>query len=208
MVGTLLSSRWDAESVILESDNDLSCFPTGSTVLQEQLAKELFRYGKYWRDYRESGDRVIFTETALSTNGASCSAELTVKPHGFVSGEHTHPKQEETSKVTKGTVRFRINGKEADAQVGQQVVIPAGTLHSWWNASEEEVVTRVTFGPALKTEAFFETFFGFAHDGKTNAHGMPKLLPAAVLFSAYKEEIQFPAPLPVHILLKMVLPLA
>jgi hypothetical protein len=43
-----------------------------------------------------TGEHAVIMETARSTNGAACSAELSVKPHGFVSGEHLHPKQEET----------------------------------------------------------------------------------------------------------------
>lgn len=155
-----------------------------------------------------TGERAVITETAQSSNGASCSAELSVKPQGFVSGEHIHPKQEETFEVKKGTLRFSISGKENDAQVGQVILIPADTPHSWWNASDEEVVTQVTFRPALKTEQFFETFFGFARDGKTDAHGMPKLLPAAFLNSTYKDEIQFILPLPARVLLKMLAPVA
>jgi quercetin dioxygenase-like cupin family protein len=61
-----------------------------------------------------TGEHVVITETAQRTNGAVCAAYLTVRPHGFVSGEHIHPKQEETLEVTKGTIRFRIAGKEAD----------------------------------------------------------------------------------------------
>src|SRR6266536_760427 len=155
-----------------------------------------------------TGERAVITQTALSTNGAACTAELSIKPHGFVSGEHIHPKQEETFEVTKGTMRFRIAGKEADAHVGQVVVIPAGTLHSWWNASDEEVVAHVSFRPALKSETFFETFFGLARDGKTDTRGRPNLFQAAILFCAYKDEIQFPAPLPVRMLLTLLVPLA
>lgn len=155
-----------------------------------------------------TGERAVFIQTAQQTNGASCAAELTIKPHGFVSGEHIHPKQEETFEVTKGTLRFRIDGKEADAQTGQVVVVPVGTLHSWWNATDEEVVTIVSFRPALKSETFFETFFGLARAGKTDKQGKPKLLQAAVLFRTYRDEIQFPVPLPVRMLLTAIVPLA
>jgi quercetin dioxygenase-like cupin family protein len=155
-----------------------------------------------------TGERVVITETALSTNGATLIAELFIKPHGSVAGEHIHSKQEETFEVTKGTIRFRLAGKEADAHAGDVVVIPAGTLHSWWNAGDEESVTYVSFRPALKSETFFETFFGLARDGKVDAHGRPHPLQAAILSSAYKDEIQFPTSLPVRMLLTLLLPFA
>jgi quercetin dioxygenase-like cupin family protein len=155
-----------------------------------------------------TGEHVVITETALSTHGTSCTAEVTIDPHGFVTGEHIHPRQEETFEVTKGRMRFSIAGKEADAHVGQVVVIPAGVPHSWWNASDEEIATRVTFRPALNSETFFETFFGLARDGKTDAQGRPNLLQSAILFSAFKNEIQFLVPLPVRVLLKLLFPFA
>ena len=82
-----------------------------------------------------------------------------------------HPKQEETFEVTKGTIRFRINGREADTIVGQKVVIPSVTLHSWWNASDEKVTATVWLRPALNTETFFETFLGLRETEK-RFHGV------------------------------------
>jgi hypothetical protein len=64
--------------------------------------------------------------------------DLSMKSHGFWAAEHIHLIQEEPFEVTRDTRRLRIQGKDADAAVGQRVVVPAGTAYSWWNASDEE----------------------------------------------------------------------
>jgi hypothetical protein len=83
----------------------------------------------------------------------------------------------------------------ATAQVGETVIVPAGTPHAWWNAGDDEIAARVEFRPALDAETFFETFFGLAEDGKVNAKGMPKLLQLMVLGRAYRREMRLPRPM-------------
>src|SRR5690348_16471753 len=155
-----------------------------------------------------TGERIVVLQSAQETDGELFAFELTVKPHGFVAVEHIHLKQEETFEVTRGTIRFRINGQEADAVVGQSVVVPSGTPHSWWIASDEEVAATVWLRPALYTEAFFETFFGLARDGKTNKRGLPNVFQTAVLVADYQDVTKVLLPPPVQILLKLLTPLA
>jgi quercetin dioxygenase-like cupin family protein len=154
-----------------------------------------------------TGERIVVLQSTQETNGELFAFELSVKPHGFVAAEHIHLKQEETFEVTRGTIRFRIHGKEADAVVGQVIVIPAGTPHSWWNASDEEVAATVWLRPALNFEIVIETLCGLARDGKTNARGLPNIFQIAMITATYKEtKVVLPAAVPV--LLKLLTPLA
>ena len=154
-----------------------------------------------------TGERIVVLQSTQETAGELFAFELSVKPHGFVSAEHIHLKQEETFEVTRGTIRFRINGKEADAVVGQRVVVPSGTPHSWWNESDEEVAATVWIRPALNFETVIETLSGLARDGKTNTRGLPNIFQIAVITAEYKEtKVLLPAAVPV--LLKLLTPLA
>jgi quercetin dioxygenase-like cupin family protein len=154
-----------------------------------------------------TGERIIFVRTASETNGEVMQADVFIRPHGFVTSEHIHPLQEERFEVTKGTIRFRLNEKEADATAGQVVVIPPGTLHSWWNPGEEEAAAHFEFRPALNAEAFLETIFGLVRDGKTDKQGRPGLLQMAVILPAYKDMFQLPLPWPLKVLFVVVAPL-
>jgi hypothetical protein len=59
-------------------------------------------------------------------------------------------------------------GKESALGPGEEIVVPPGTPHTFWNASPDEEVLhhRVELRPALKCEAFFETVFGLQRDGR------------------------------------------
>jgi quercetin dioxygenase-like cupin family protein len=154
-----------------------------------------------------TGEHIVVLQSGQETAGELFVFKLSLRPHGFVNAEHIHPKQEESFEVTKGTIRFRINGQEMDAATGQNVVIPAGTRHVLWNPSDEEASMTVWLRPAFKTEVFFETFFGLARDGKTNTRGLPNLLQTAVLVADY-QETQVLLPPAVPLLLKLLTPFA
>lgn len=145
-----------------------------------------------------TGEPIVVLQSTQETNGELFAFELSVKLHGFVAAEHIHLKQEETFEVTRGTIRFRINGKEADAFVGQRIVIPAGTPHSWWNESSEEVAATVWIRPALNFETVMRTLCGLARDGKTNKRGLPNIFQLAMLMADYQEtKPLLPAALPI-----------
>ncbi len=154
-----------------------------------------------------TGERIVVLQSGQETAGELFAFELSLRPHGFVNAEHIHPKQEEVFEVTRGTIRFRINGQEMDAATRRKVVIPAGTRHVLWNPSDEEASMTVWLRPALKTEVFFETFFGLARDGKTNKRGLPSIFQTAILVADY-QETKVLLPPPVQILLKLLTPLA
>jgi mannose-6-phosphate isomerase-like protein (cupin superfamily) len=128
-----------------------------------------------------TGERITFLKTSRETNGALVEMELSVRPHGFVVAAHVHRRQDETFRVLAGSLSFRLGDRELAAGAGEEVVIPAGVLHSWWNGGDEEARALLTLRPALRAETMFETIFGLARDGKTNARGMPNPLQMAVL---------------------------
>jgi hypothetical protein len=68
---------------------------------------------------------------------------------------------------------------------------------------------RVEFRPALRTEVVFETLMGLAAEGKVRRNGMPRALQASVFIQEYGEELYFPIPGPIKIVLaKVVAPVA
>ncbi len=48
--------------------------------------------------------------------------------------------------------------------------------------------------PALRTEVFFETFFGLAQDGKVTRKGLPHLLQMAVILREFEPEMRLAQP--------------
>ncbi len=56
----------------------------------------------------------------------------------------------------------RAAGSERVLEAGEEIVVPSGTPHTFWNASQsgEELRHVVELRPALNSEGFFGTVFG------------------------------------------------
>jgi quercetin dioxygenase-like cupin family protein len=141
-----------------------------------------------------TGEKVIWRKVAADTQGQLLQGDLYAEPGGFVAAAHVHPNQEERFEVVSGRLRIRIDGEERLLSPGDVAVIPPGRPHVWWNAGDEVVHVVGEFRPALRTEMFFETFFGLATDGKTNRKGLPNPLRLAVLMREYEDELQLARP--------------
>ena len=155
-----------------------------------------------------TGETFTFLETAEETGGEYVRIELRVRPRGFVAAPHIHPRIEETFEIRSGSFAFVVDGEEGRVGAGERATVPVGTPHAWWNAGDEEGVAIVEFRPALKTEEFFETFFGLAQDGKVSPKtGLPNLLWLAVVFRAYSDDFAYLARPPLPVLRAIFTPL-
>ena len=135
-----------------------------------------------------TGERITFLETSEETDGKYATFELRVRPHGFVVAPHVHPFAEETFEIRSGTFTFVVDGHERRAGPGDGATVPAGAVHAWWKTGEDEGIAVVEFRPALKTEEFFESFFGLAQDGKVSQKtGLPNVLWLASIFRTYQD---------------------
>ncbi len=141
-----------------------------------------------------TGERILFRQTSVETNGAAVIVETFVQPGGYVAATHLHPHQEERFHVLNGTVCFRAGKETLQAGPGDRVVVPAGTPHRFWNAGTEEARFLCEVRPALHFEDLLGTMFALAADGKTNRKGMPNLLRLAVIARAYSDTIRLPFP--------------
>jgi quercetin dioxygenase-like cupin family protein len=141
-----------------------------------------------------TGERGIVIEGTDEIGGERIVAEVHVRPGGAVAGEHLHPDIEESFDVVRGTVGFRVDGRESTGGPGTSVTIPPGVWHDWWNAGEEEAVFRVEVSPGQRFEQMIRTLFGLALDGKTNRKGMPRPLQLAVIAHDFDDVIQFRKP--------------
>jgi quercetin dioxygenase-like cupin family protein len=131
-----------------------------------------------------NGERITWIETADTTAGELLAFDLSLRPGAAVAAEHRHIGQEERFRVDEGRIGLGVEGAERTVEPGEEVTVPAGVAHRWWNDGQDEARVRVELRPALDTQTFFETFFGLARDGKTNSKGIPGILQIAV---AYKQ---------------------
>lgn len=147
-----------------------------------------------------TGERIEFLTTAGDTGGESLRMQLLVEPRGFAAAEHVHPRQEERFEILSGTIRYRVDGVEREAGAGEELVVPKGVPHVWENGGAEDLRMILEFRPALRSEEFFESYFGLGQDGKTSPKtGLPNPLRMAVLLHEFRNEIHLARPpLPVQ----------
>lgn len=141
-----------------------------------------------------TGQRIIFRRTSGETAGELLEVEsIYTSPSPSRPPTHYHPAQEEIFRVLAGELHVVINGRQRVLKKGETLVIAEGARHQMW-AEEAGVRANWQTRPALKSEAFFETMFGLAAQGKTNEKGAPNLLQAAVIARAYSDEFRLARP--------------
>jgi quercetin dioxygenase-like cupin family protein len=156
------------------------------------------------------GDRFIVREGSEDTGGKRLAGDLYIRPGGAVAGRHVHSYLTECFEVRSGTVRFHVGGRDEVATAGRRVEIPPGVVHDWWNIGDDEAHVLVEIRPGARFELMIQNLFGLANDGKTNARGVPQLLPLALFSREFRREGEFvrpPRPLQ-HVLFALLAPLA
>jgi quercetin dioxygenase-like cupin family protein len=141
-----------------------------------------------------SGQHLFIQKTAKDTGGELLEVEsVYTKPTPSRPPTHYHPRQEERFEVLAGRLNVLVDGQERTLEEGEVLILPPGVPHEMWAA---EAGARVNWQtrPALKTEAFFETVWGLAKDGKVNDKGVPNLLRAALIAREYEDEFRLASP--------------
>ena len=141
-----------------------------------------------------SGQHLVIQKTSQDTGGQLLEVESVYsKPTPSRPPTHYHPRQEERFEVLAGRLDVLVDGQARTLEEGEVLILPAGVSHEMWTA---EAGTRVNWQtrPALKTEAFFETVWGLAKDGKVNDKGVPDLLRAALIAREYEDEFRLASP--------------
>jgi quercetin dioxygenase-like cupin family protein len=132
------------------------------------------------------GKTVTFLKTRADTNGELLQIEVTAEPFG--PAFHSHPKGEERLEVISGRVNYQVGADKGIMSAGDSYVASEGTVHSWWNGSDEQVRIRINFYPDFGLEEYLDNVYGLIRDGKNlNKKGKPNLLQKAVLCRAYRD---------------------
>jgi quercetin dioxygenase-like cupin family protein len=145
-----------------------------------------------------TGERVVVRLGTEESGGEHLVVALFVAPGGAVAGEHVHQDIEEVFTVVRGTVGFRLDGREDVAGPTRRLVVPPGVVHDWWNAGPEEAHVIVELrGEKRRLERFemmISTLYGLARNGKTDARGRPSILQASLLAREFDDVIVFSRP--------------
>lgn len=140
--------------------------------------------------------RITLRRTGQDTCGALLEMEAEYAPGGDFPPLHLHPQQDERFVVLEGAVEVRLGAVQRVFRAGQTLDIPRGTPHTFRAAGGAGARVNWQVRPALRTQAFYETLWGLAADGKTDAHGKPGLLQTALTLREFRREFVLCAPPP------------
>src|SRR4051812_40543843 len=86
-----------------------------------------------------TGERIVFVETAADSGGERLKISLHLAPNAHNAAQHRHAKQEERIAIVRGELRIVVGDAGARTlRAGQEVILPPGVPHVWWNESGEE----------------------------------------------------------------------
>ncbi|SDX71336.1 cupin domain-containing protein [Paenibacillus sp. CF384] len=138
----------------------------------EQTDKELhaiFRQNEEaeWIDLIHTpGEKYRIRIKGEDTNGTYSLIEVMMDPKDeppYGPMLHIHQRTDEIFRILEGQVRFRVDGEEFDAGVGDIVNIPKGTPHAFANFGDSRLHVQIMFIPGGE-EAFWQTINGMPLD--------------------------------------------
>src|SRR3954468_9862056 len=123
---------------------------------------------------RATGQRAIVLLGTEDSQDGAIAFHMFLRPGGGGLAEHIHPSLTERLRVVRGRVGIRIDGETRLLEEGDDLTIPPGVAHPWWNASsgEAELVVQVDEGPRF--ELLLCTLFGLGNDRLTSRRGNPR----------------------------------
>jgi quercetin dioxygenase-like cupin family protein len=139
-----------------------------------------------------SGEQITIRRTAAETGGAVLDWELLLAPGGRVPSSHAHPQQTETFTVLEGRMKFRVGWRRLTVREGEQVCIPAGTVHHFANAGASPAKMAVESRPALAMQELLETAAALAQEQHAAGRRLPRLAELALFMTDFEHEVRAP----------------
>jgi quercetin dioxygenase-like cupin family protein len=137
------------------------------------------------------GDLYQFLATGEETNNAFFQFEAIV-PTGGGPPPHIHSREDESFYVVSGVLEILVGDSTYQAQAGDYVFIPRGTVHRFKNLGSTESVQLVTFVPA-GMEGYFREVFQPVTDRKAVPPPITDELIQRMQEAAPKYGVAFPA---------------
>jgi mannose-6-phosphate isomerase-like protein (cupin superfamily) len=130
------------------------------------------------------------TRSTEDTSGELFESTNWLDPRMPAPPRHVHP-NEESFEVLEGSLEVWKDGKWTTVRPGETATAPAGTAHTFRNASNEPATIITRFRPAFRSEAYFRDMHKLIQEGKIKR--LPPKEPrsaiyASMLISEYSDE--------------------
>ncbi len=89
----------------------------------------------------------------------------TLPPHEEGPPLHIHFAEDETGKVTAGTLSVEVDGRRTDAGPGRSLELPRGVPHRWWNEGEAPLAFEGEVRPLVDLDRYLQAVFEVMNTG-------------------------------------------
>ena len=104
------------------------------------------------------GHPITYKATAEGTGGAYSLLEVVVAGNGPT--QHIHKSEEEAFYILEGEVNIKLGEHTIRGTVGSFVLVPRGTVHTFWNAGATPAKLLIIFSPPGFEQVFVEVWGG------------------------------------------------
>ena len=126
--------------------------------------------------HRVTGEKITFLETAGETNGQYLYIEVSLPPQGMGPPLHIHNEFVEAFEIMQGQLQIQVGKEKHVLSVGEKLVAPIGTAHTFSNPHDEAVTFRVKLTPPSYFEQSVKIHYGLMDDGLADEKGNPRVL--------------------------------
>lgn len=136
-----------------------------------------------------TGETMTFLGVHRDERGEFLRVRTTLPPGGKGPPPHVHPHQDEEGTVLSGRVAVQLDGEVHEHAPGDEVVFPAGSAHTWWNAGDEPLTVEGRLRPPLRFEPFVREMFAAMNAGRD---GSPSPFAAMEVLARYGPDQRLP----------------
>ncbi len=139
------------------------------------------------RLFQVPGHPITYKATAEDTGGAYSLLEAVVAGNGPT--QHIHKSEEEAFYILEGEVNIKVGEQTIRGTVGSFVLVPRGTVHTFWNAGATPAKLLIIFSPPGFEQAFVEVWGGASDEEIDTDTYVERLMAVA---EKYNQEIVGP----------------
>ena len=81
---------------------------------------------------------------------------------------HLHFEEDEHVKVVSGRASVLLDGKRLELEAGQRISFPKGSVHTWWNDGDDDVVIQGVATPVIDLDRYLQAVFQVLDAGSPN----------------------------------------
>lgn len=126
-----------------------------------------------------------------------CVLELrgTLPPHREGPPLHIHHLEDEEGRVLAGTLSATLGGRRIDAGPGQEIQLPRGIPHRWWNGGSEPLAFEGLVRPVVDLDRYLQAVFEVMNAGEPNRPPLFYLAHAALRHRRTQTVLVMPRPI-------------